>query len=282
MMKKNWIYILQRFGFYLLLVVIAIYALFPFYWALNTSLKTEEELYQRATLFPKDPTLENYEYVLKDERFLTSLRNSAFVSSFTTIFSLLVGSFAAYALGRLKFRGRTFILYIILSMTMFPAISVLSGLYTIIKSAGLFGTPYALILTYPIFTLPFTVWVLTAFFRGLPTEIEQAAIVDGASYLQIFWRILLPLTAPALVTTGLISFVRSWNEYLFALNFTLTNPAAQTVTVTVAKFTGAESFQEPIREIMAAAMFVTIPLVVLVLVFQKRIVAGLTAGAVKG
>lgn len=281
-MKKNWLFYLKRIGFYFLVVIIALYALFPFYWAFNTSFKTEKELYGQATYFPQEPTLENYRYVLGDERFLTSLRNSAFVSSLTTIFSLLVGSFAAYALGRLKFKGRTVLLYVILSMTMFPAISVLSGLYTIIKSAGLFGTPYALILTYPIFTLPFTVWVLTSFFRGLPGEIEQAAIVDGASYFQIFWRILLPLTAPALVTTGLLSFVRSWNEYLFALNFTLTNPEAQTVTVTVAKFTGAESFQEPIREIMAAAMFVTIPLVLLVLIFQKRIVAGLTAGAVKG
>jgi len=239
-------------------------------------------LYGQATYIAKNPTLENYDYVLSDERFITSLKNSAIVSSLTTILSLIVGSFADYALGRLKFRGRTVLLYIILSMTMFPAISVLSGLYTIIKSAGLFGTPYALVLTYPIFTLPFTVWVLTSFFRGLPKEIEQAAIIDGASYFQIFWRILLPLTAPALVTTGLLSFVRSWNEYLFALNFTLTNPEAQTVTVTVAKFTGAESFQEPIRQIMAAAMFVTIPLVMLVLIFQKRIVAGLTAGAVKG
>jgi trehalose/maltose transport system permease protein len=281
-MRTSWLNILQRIFFYILVAGIAIYALFPFYWAFNTSLKTEMELYGQATYFPKDPTLENYRYVFNDDRFLTSLRNSAVVSSLTSVFSLIIGSFAAYALGRLKFRGRTVILYIVLSMTMFPAISVLSGLYTIIKSAGLFGSPFALVLTYPIFTLPFTVWVMTSFFRGLPSEIEQAAIVDGASYFQIFWRILLPLTAPALVTTGLLAFVRSWNEYLFALNFTLINPAAQTITVTVAKFTGAESFQEPIREIMAAAMFVTIPLILLVLIFQKRIVAGLTAGAVKG
>jgi trehalose/maltose transport system permease protein len=281
-MNKKWASVLRRIFFYILVIIIAVYAIFPFYWAFNTSLKTETELYQSATYFPRDPTLENYRYVLGEDRFLTSLKNSAFVSSITTILSLIIGSFAAYALGRLEFRGKMLLLYVILSMTMFPAISILSGLYTIIKSAGLFGTPYALILTYPIFTLPFTIWVLTSFFRGLPKEIEQAAIIDGASYFQIFWRILLPLTAPALVTTGLLSFVRSWNEYLFALNFTLTKPEAQTVTVTVAKFTGAESFQVPIREIMAAAMFVTIPLVLIVLIFQRRIVAGLTAGAVKG
>jgi trehalose/maltose transport system permease protein len=167
-------------------------------------------------------------------------------------------------------------------MTMFPSISILSGLYTIVRDVGAFGTPYALIMTYPVFTLPFTVWVLTSFFRGLPAEIEQAAIIDGATQMQTFRMILLPLTAPALVTTGLLSFVSSWNEYLFALNFTITNPDAQTVTVAIAQFSGIDAMQEPIAEIMAAAMFVTIPLVILVLIFQRRIVAGLTSGAVKG
>lgn len=282
MMKKNLLYYLQRILFYSLIVIIAIYALFPFYWAFTTSFKTENEMFQRATYIPQNPTLKNYRYVLNSDRFFVSLRNSAIVSGLTSFLSLVVGSFAAYALGRLRFKGRTILLYVVLSMTMFPAISILSGLYTIVKQFGLFGTPFALVFTYPVFTLPFTVWVLTSFFKGLPGEIEQAAIVDGASYLQTFWLILLPLTAPALVTTGLLSFVSSWNEYLFALNFTFTNPNAQTVTVAIAKFTGFEAYQDPVAEIMAAAMFVTIPLVLLVLIFQKRIVAGLTAGAVKG
>jgi len=281
-MKKSWTQILQRSLFYFLVALIAVYALFPFYWAFSTSFKTENEMFGTASYIPKDPTLKNYRYVLGGDRFLMSLRNSAFVASMTSIVCLLVGSFAAYALGRLKFRGRTVLLYLVLSMTMFPSISILSGLYTIVRDAGVFGTPFALIMTYPVFTLPFTVWVLTAFFKGLPAEIEQAALIDGASHMQIFRLILLPLVAPALVTTGLISFVISWNEYLFALNFTLTNPSAQTVTVAIAKFTGIDAFQEPIAEIMAAAMVVTIPLVLLVLIFQKRIVAGLTAGAVKG
>ena len=281
-MKKKWTFYGERFIFYLLVVVIAFYALFPFYWAFTTSFKTENEMFRRASYFPQEPTLKNYRYVLDSDRFLLSLRNSAFVSSSTALLSLMVGSFAAYALGRLRFRGRTALLYVVLSMTMFPAISILSGLYTIVKQLGVFGTPFALIATYPVFTLPFTVWVLTSFFRGLPAELEQAAIIDGASHLQTFWHILLPLTAPALVTTGLLSFVSSWNEYLFALNFTFTNPDAQTVTVAIAKFTGIEAYQEPIAEIMAAAMFVTIPLLLLVLIFQRRIVAGLTAGAVKG
>jgi trehalose/maltose transport system permease protein len=200
----------------------------------------------------------------------------------TVLLSLVVGSFAAYALGRIRFKGRTILLYMVLTMTMFPRISILSGLYSIVREVGVFGSPFALIMTYPVFTLPFTVWVLTAFFRGLPKEIEQAAIVDGASPFQVFRMILLPLTAPALVTTGLLAFVTSWNEYLLALNFTITEPDAQTVPVAIAQFSGTVSRQEPLAEIMAAAIVVTVPLVILVLVFQNRIAAGLTAGAVKG
>lgn len=278
----QWTDFLRRIFFYFLVAVIAVYALFPFYWAFNTSFKTESEMFGRATYLPQQPTLKNYQYVLRDNTFLRALRNSTFVAGTTAVLSLVVGSFAAYALGRLRFRGRTALLYLVLSMTMFPAISILSGLYTIVREFGVFGTPFSLILTYPVFTLPFTVWVLTSFFRGLPSEIEQAAIVDGATPFQTFRLILLPLLAPALVTTGLLSFVSSWNEYLFALNFTLTNPPAQTVPVAIARFSGIEAMQEPVAEIMAAAMIVTIPLVALVLIFQNRIAAGLTAGAIKG
>ena len=272
----------KRGMLYFLVLVVAFYALFPFYWALNTSFKTENEMFRRATYLPQDATLQNYRYVFRDSTFTDALRNSVVVSTATTVLSLTVGAFAAYALGRLQFRGRVALLYLMLSMTMFPQISILSGLYTVVREAGVFGTPFALILTYPVFTLPFTVWVMTSFFRGLPAEIEQAAIVDGATAFQTFRLILLPLTAPALVTTGLLAFIRSWNEYLFALNFTVTEPSAQTVPVAIAQFSGTVSRQEPIAEIMAAAMIVTIPLVVLVLVFQNRIVDGLTSGAVKG
>lgn len=282
MKQRNWPAILRRTLFYLMVVAIAIYALFPMYWAIVTSFKTENEMFSRATYLPQAPTLDNYRYVLQDNTFLLVLRNSAFVAGSTAVLALVVGSFAAYALGRLRFRGRTALLYLVLSMTMFPAISILSGLYTIVREFGVFGTPFALILTYPVFTLPFTVWVLTSFFRGLPVEIEQAAIVDGATPFQRFRLILLPLLAPALVTTGLLSFVTSWNEYLFALNFTITNPSAQTVPVAIAQFSGIEAMQEPVAEIMAAAVIVTLPLVALVLIFQDRIAAGLTAGAVKG
>ncbi len=272
----------QQVFIYALVFLVAVYALFPFYWAFMTSFKTENEMFQSASYLPREPTMKNYEYVFRDNTFLDALRNSAFISAATSIFALVAGSFAAYALGRLRFRGRVALLYVVLSMTMFPAISILSGLYTIVRELGFFGTSLSLIVTYPVFSLPFTVWVLTSFFKGLPGEIEQAAIVDGATPFQTFRLILLPLTAPALVTTGLLAFVQSWNEYLFALNFTATNPSAQTVPVAIAQFSGQFSEQEPIAEIMAAAMVVTIPLVVLVLIFQNRIVEGLTAGAVKG
>lgn len=282
MTRKQFMENAQKVLLYGLVILIAIYALFPFYWAFVTSFKSESEMFSTATYLPQQPTLQNYEYVFRDNTFVSALQTSALVSSLTSVLSLVVGSFAAYALGRLRFKGRVVLLYVVLSMTMFPAISILSGLYTIVRELGFFGTPLSLITTYPVFILPFTVWVLTSFFRGLPEEIEQAAIVDGATPFQTFYMILLPLTAPALVTTGLLAFVLSWNEYLFALNFTATNPSAQTVPVVIAQFSGQFSEQEPIAEIMAAAMVVTIPLVVLVLIFQNRIVEGLTAGAVKG
>lgn len=272
----------RRIGFWLLIIAILLYTLFPFYWAINSSFKTENEVFGTATYFPTNPTLINYQSVFSNAQFVTSLGNSAIVSSLTTLLALLVGSFAAYALGRLRFRGRTVMLYAVLAMTMFPQISILSGLFTIVSDLGLFGSMGALIVTYPLITLPFTVWTLTSFFRGLPAELEQAALVDGATLFQTFYKILLPLTAPALVTTGLLAFISAWNEYLFALTFTVINPSARTVPVAIALFSGQVSRQEPIAEIMAASVVVTVPLIVLVLIFQRRIVEGLTAGAVKG
>lgn len=172
-------------------------------------------------------------------------------------------------------------MYLILAMTMFPQIAVLAGLYAVIDNLGISPIP-SLILSYMIFTMPFTVWVMTSFFKSLPDEIMQSAQVDGATPLQAFYHILLPLTMPALVTTGLLAFIAAWNEYLFALTFTTIDPSARTVPVAIALFTGTIARQEPYGEIMAAAVTVTVPLVILVLIFQNRIVAGLTAGAVKG
>ena len=282
MTQKRFFKSLQRGGFWVLVLIIAVYTLFPFYWAINSSFKTEQDIINPATYLPPHPTLINYQAVFSDDNFVRALGNSALVSSIVVLLSLTIGSFAAYALGRLQFRGRTTMLYAVLAMTMFPQISVLSGMFSIVKDIGVFGSPLALIISYPIFTLPFTVWVLTSFFRGLPHEIEQAALVDGATTFQTFYMILLPLTAPAMVTTGLLAFIAAWNEYLFALTFTITDPGSYTVPVAIALFSGKIAHQEPIAEVMAAAMVVTFPLLAMVLVFQNRIVEGLTAGAVKG
>ena len=288
-MNKDATYYLQRLFFGIMLVVITVYLLFPFYWAINSSLKTENQLQMTpATFIPRSPqtgeisiTLQNYQGVFQNERFLRGLWNSAIVATSTTILSLVAGAFSAFALGKLRFRGKEPSLYLILSMTMFPQVAVLAGLYAVINALGLPAIP-SMIVSYLLFTLPFTTWVLTSFFRGLPGELLQSAQVDGATPFQSFYMILLPLTLPALVTTGLLAFINAWNEYLFALTFTTIEPTARTVPVVIALFTGTISRQDPYGEIMAAAVVVTIPLLILVLIFQNRIVAGLTAGAVKG
>ena len=269
-------------AFYALIAVIFVYLIFPFYWAFNSALKTQAELIQTpATYFPNDPTLANFRAVFSNTAFLRGLLNSVAVAGAVTLLSLAVGSFAGFALGKLRFRGRTASSYLILAMTMFPQIAVLAGLYAVIDLLGLPAIA-SMILSYMIFTLPFTVWVLTSFFRALPVSLLQAAQVDGASTMQTFVQVLLPLTAPALVTTGLLAFIQAWNEYLFALTFTSIEPTARTVPVAIALFSGQIARQEPFGEIMAASIVVTIPLIALVLIFQNRIVEGLTAGAVKG
>lgn len=269
--------------FWIVAIVILIYTLFPFVWSILVSLKTEDERLQTPTTYlPQNLTLQNYITVLQDPLFIRGLLNSAVVSGGVVLLSLAIGSFAAYALGRLQFRGKRLTMYTILAMTLFPQISVLAGLFAVVRDLNAYGSITSLLLSYMIFTLPFTAWVLVSFFRALPGELEQAALVDGATPFQTFYMILLPLTAPALVTTGLLAFISAWNEFLFALTFTLTTPQAQTVTVAISHFSGIVARQEPFGEILAAAIVVTVPLLVLVLVFQRRIVEGLTAGAVKG
>ncbi len=281
--------LIKKTLFYLVLLVIVFYLLFPFYWAVNSSLKTEPQLSMTpATFVPRDPEtgnldfhFGNYKQVFSDAQFMRGLVNSTIVATCTTFLALLAGSFAAFALGKLRFKGKQPSLYIILAMTMFPQVTVLTGLYAVINTLNM-GARLSMIITYLLFTLPFTTWVLTSFFSELPIEIMQSAQVDGATPFQTFRMILLPLTAPALVTTGLLSFIQAWNEYLFALTFTAIDVKARTVPVAIQLFSGEFARQEPFGAIMAAAVIVTIPIVVLVLVFQKKIVAGLTAGAVKG
>lgn len=268
--------------FWALILLIIFYTLFPFYWAVVSSITPSNQLFSTPVrYFPLNPTLSSYGTVFSNPDFMRALLNSVFVAGTTVILSLLIGSFGAYALGRLQFRGRNIALYLVLSMTMFPAIAILGALFTMVRRLGIYNTPWALIMTYMTFALPFTVWVLSNFFKSLPAELEQAAYVDGASPFQTFYLILLPLTAPGLVTTGLLAFISAWNEFLYALTFTLT-PEARTVPPAIALFSGSQEFEIPWGDIMAAAIVVTVPLVVLVLVFQQRLVEGLTAGAVKG
>jgi trehalose/maltose transport system permease protein len=269
-----------RVLFYLLVAVILIFNLFPFLYALLSSFRPSNDLFS-TSLWPKALGLDHYQAVFKDARFVGSLINSIIVAGSTVLISLALGSICAYALGRLPFRFKAPVLYLVLTMTMFPQISVLSGLFIMLKNLQLFNTRQGLVVTYLIFTMPFTIWVMTQYFRSLPKELEEAAYVDGASPLTVFWKILLPLTMPGLVSTGLLAFIAAWNEFLFALTFTVTD-SMKTVPVVISQFSGTSSFEQPWGSIMAASMVVTIPLVILVMIFQYRIVAGLTAGAVKG
>jgi len=268
--------------FWVLILIILFYVLFPFYWAIVTSLKAPGSLFNTPVRYwPDKLTLDNYVGVFRDQPFALNLLNSAVVAIGTVLLSLLLGVLSAYALGKFRFRGKTSIMYIVLAVSMFPQIAVLGGLYTAIQGLGLYNTWGGLIFSYMIFTLPFTVWTLTSFVREIPHELEEAAQVDGATPLQTLFKVMLPVMMPALVTTGLLAFINAWNEYLFALTFTADNKA-RTVPVAISLFSGASQYELPWAGIMAASVVVTVPLIILVLFFQRNIVEGLTAGAVKG
>ncbi|WP_205687814.1 carbohydrate ABC transporter permease [Ciceribacter ferrooxidans] len=272
--------VVRQSAFYLLVTVIVVVAVFPFYYAVITSLKPGSALFD-VSYWPRSITLSNYVAVLSRGAFLRNLGNSLLISTLVVMISLLLAITAAYALARVRFRGRGLLLLTILSVSMFPQIAVLAGLFELIRWFGVFNTPIALIFSYMIFTLPFTVWVLTTFMRELPIEIEEAAIVDGASSWVIVSQVFMPLMWPALVTTGLLAFIAAWNEFLFALTFT-SSDSQRTVPVAIAMLSGDSQFEIPWGTIMAASVIVTLPLVVLVLIFQRRIISGLTAGGVKG
>lgn len=272
--------VLKVGSFYFAVVLIVLIAVFPFYYAIITSLKTGTELF-KVSYWPTQFNLQNYRDVLSQGEFPRNILNSVFVATLTVCFALLVAVTASYALSRVRFRGRTLLLLTILGVSMFPQIAVLAGLFELIRFIGIFNTPWALILSYTIFTLPFTVWVLTTFMRDLPVEIEEAAIVDGATPWIVITKVFLPLMWPALVTTGLLAFIGAWNEFLFALTFTSSN-TTRTVPVAIALLSGASQYETPWGLIMAASVIVTVPIIVLVLIFQRKIVSGLTAGGVKG
>ncbi|XYH93397.1 carbohydrate ABC transporter permease [Sorangium sp. So ce1128] len=270
--------------FYVLVAAILVFTVFPFVWAFISSIKPDDELFTTPVRYwPGRVTLDNYRLVLENGEFQTALVNSVIVAVSVTALSLAVGSLAAYALGRFQFRGRSVVLYTVLAMTIFPQIAVLGALFEMINFFKLYNQLPALILTYLIFTLPFTVWVLTGFLKAIPREIEEAAYVDGATPWQVFTKIMLPLSVPGMATTGILAFIAAWNEFLFALSFTQT-PDKRTVTYAIQAFSTSTSgvYEIPWGQTMAASIVVTVPLVVLTLVFQRRILAGLTAGAVKG
>ena len=266
---------------YLISAIVVILSLYPFVYAISTSLKTGNALFT-SDLFPSNADLRNYRALFEGvQPFGKSLVNSIAVSFFTVAFAMLMGITAAYALGRIRFKGKGLLLVSLLGVSMFPQVAVLSGMFELIQSLGLYNKVLGLVVPYTIFTLPFTVWILTTFMRELPGELEEAAIMDGCGPLRIIFQVFMPLLWPALVSTGLLAFIGAWNEFMFALTFVVSD-TERTVPVAISLIAGATAFEIPWGTIMAGSVIVTVPLLLLVFVFQKRIVSGLTAGAVKG
>lgn len=258
----------------------SVICLFPFYYAVITSLRSGQDLFQVAYL-PGNLHWGNYLTALMDNGIARSLLNSIAVATLTVGICLLVSITAAFALARIRFRGRKYLLFTILCVSMFPQVAVLSGMFELVRFMGLYDSLGALVLSYTTFSLPFTVWVLTTFMKAIPAELEEAAIVDGAGTWTIVTRIFAPIMGPSLVTTGLLAFIGAWNEFMFALTFVISS-GKRTVPVAIGMLQGASQFELPWGTIMAASVIVTLPIIALVLIFQRRIVSGLTNGAVKG
>lgn len=267
-------------AYYLLLPLVLAFSLYPFAYAIASSFKQGSALFS-SDFWPKSWSAANYLAVFAEQPFGQNLLNSVLVAGGVVLLSLTVSLLAAYALGRVQFRGRGVLMMTILGVSMFPQVAILSGLFELISWLGLYDSLWALVLSDLIFTLPFTVWVLVTFMRELPRELEEAALMDGAGVLTVIFRIFLPLLWPAVAATSLLAFIAAWNEFLFALTFTLSGEQ-RTVPVAIALISGASSYELPWGNIMAASVIVTVPLIVLVLIFQRQIVSGLTAGAVKG
>jgi len=253
--------------------------LFPLYWAVLSSLTPENRLFAAPALVPRDLGLDHYRALFRDRDFWTPVRNSLVVAGTTTALSVVLGSVCAYALARLRFRGKAVILAFVLAVSMFPQISIVSPLYLLLRELRLLNTYPGLVLPYLTFAMPLTIWLLVGFFRQLPVELEEAGLMDGAGRLRTLWAIVLPLSWPGIATTAILTFLYSWNEFLFALSFTL-GPERYTVPVAITLFRG--QYQVPWGQILAAAVVATAPVAAIVLVAQRRIAAGLTSGAVKG
>ena len=270
----------SRLGTYGGPVLVILWTLFPVLWILSLSFKPESGINNERFL-PDSFTFDNYRTVFKTPLFTSALRNSIFISLIATLLSVIIATVAAYAIARLEFPGKKLILSLALAIAMFPAVSLVGPLFDIWRSIGLYDTWLGLIIPYMSFTLPLSIWTLSAFFREIPWEMEQAAQIDGATSWQAFRKVIVPLAAPGVFTAAILAFFFAWNDFVFGISLTSTD-AARPVPAALAFFTGASQFQRPAAAISAAAVIVTIPVVILVLLFQRRIVAGLTAGAVKG
>jgi multiple sugar transport system permease protein len=262
------------------IALIVLYCLAPFYWMVVTAFRRPADQYDLFPI-PRTWSLQNFLDVFKpDVGFQWALENSLIVAGSTTLLTLIIGTTTAYALARLDFRGKNLILTLIIATSMFPGISLIVPLLKLFTNIGWINTYQAMILPSLSFALPLAVWNLTMFFKQMPYELEQAAMVDGCTPAQAFRKVILPLAAPGVFTTAILTFIMAWNEFIIALSM-VNQKDMQTVTVAISKFTGATQYQQPFGTQMAAGVVVTVPLVIAVLIFQRRIVAGLTAGGVK-
>ena len=266
--------------FYVFLVVFVLVSMFPLIWIFKMSIVTKSELFASPpTILPNNPTPESYGTIFGDSSFQRALINSSIISGVTTVICLFFGSICAYAIARLRFRFKSFVMTLILAISFFPAVAIIAPLFIQYSKVGLIDTYWAAIITDVVFALPLTIWILVAFFRELPKDLEEAARVDGATTIQAFQKVIVPLAAPGVFTTAILTFIFAWNEFLFANTF-LFDASTQPVTVVIPQF--ATVYTVDYGAQAAAAVVVTVPLVILVLIFQRRIVSGLTAGAVKG
>jgi ABC-type glycerol-3-phosphate transport system permease component len=252
---------------------------FPVYWTIVSSLAPESRLLEVPPVVPTTLSLEHYRALFEERQFWLPVRNSLVIAGATTVLATFVGALAAYAFARLRFHGRTFLLAAVLSVSMLPQVSLVPPLYLALRAAGLIDTYTGLVLPYLSFALPLSIWLLTGYFGQLPSEIEDAALVDGASRAQVLRQIVLPLAWPGIATAAILTFLYCWNEFLFALSFTL-GPERYTTPVAIALLRGR--YQVPWGQVLAAAVVTTVPVVAVVVAFERRIVEGLTAGAVKG
>jgi multiple sugar transport system permease protein len=267
-------------GWALASILIVIYTLIPLAWIVSLSFKPGDDINNHKFL-PTTWSWDNYRTVFKTDLFTSALRNSIGISLIATFISVVLATLAAYAIARLQFRGKKLILSMALAIAMFPTVALVSPLFDMWRSLGLYDTWLGLILPYLSFTLPLSIWVLSAFFREIPWEMEQAAQVDGATSWQAFRKVIVPLAAPGVFTAAILTFFFAWNDFVFGISLTASE-RSRPVPAALAFFTGESYFQQPAAAISAAAVVVTIPVIVLVLVFQRKIVSGLTSGAVKG